>query len=422
MDRLKWWRDARFGMFVHWGLYTVDGLDCWKMFDMGIPVQEYIQRFETRFNPKKFDADALAGLAKEAGCKYVVMGTRHHEGYCLWNTKTTRLSSVQMTPRRDFIAEYVKALRKAGLKVGFYYSLLDWRYQAYFDGPKNNPEGWAKLVDLVHKQVEELMTDYGKIDVLWYDGGWPYRWGYSPTQEEIAEAWRSPELNKMVFQLQPHIIMNNRSYPSSSGDFGTPEQHIVAENRPWELCDTMADLWGGAPQDLNRKSVREVHGRLLTCVSRGGNLLLNIGPNADGSIQGWQAKIMKQIGAWMKTHSEAIYGCGAVNASPFNNNLAPWRTTRKGNTLYMHLIRYPGEEFSIGNLHDLHLISAVLMDTGEKLEIIHEPTRDIIRGLPRKAPDPLASVVKIRTRSKNDAERKRQRFIGLDDPEGLLCE
>lgn len=232
---IKEFQNARFGMFIHWGLYTVGGLDCWKMHDMGIPVNEYIQKFEPRFNPKRFDAPALTRIAKKAGCKYVVMGTRHHEGYCLWDTKTTRFSSVHMTPKRDFIAEYAKAVRAAGLKVGLYYSLLDWRYKSYFDGPRKDHKGWRKLVSLVDEQVRELMTGYGRIDILWYDGAWPADWGYQPSQDEIAEAWKSSKLNAMVRRLQPSILINNRSHPHSGGDFGTPEQKITPEDRPWEL-------------------------------------------------------------------------------------------------------------------------------------------------------------------------------------------
>lgn len=413
--RIQWWQQARFGMFIHWGLYTIDGLDCLKMHDMGIPTKEYAYRFGRRFNPKKFDAKALVQVARDAGCKYVVMGTRHHEGYCLWNTKTTRFSSVCMTPKRDFITEYVQAVREAELGLGFYYSLLDWRYQAYWDGPRRNREGWQKLVDYVHAQVRELMTLYGKIDILWYDGAWSPGWDFSPTDAELAQAWCSKQLNAMARRLQPHILINNRSYLPE--DFATPEKHITAQDRPWELCDTMGDLWGAASQDLNRKTPREIITRLITCVSQGGNMLLNIGPGADGTVQNWQASIMARMGAWMQKHGEAVYGCTGEWQSPFNNGLAPWKSTRKEDTLYLHLLRYPGQTFSIANLHDYWLESAELLDTGGWLKIIHEPTRDIINGLPRKTPDDVAVVVKIKIRPKTRAERNARRTIALDNPQ-----
>ena len=420
--RIQWWQEARFGMFVHWGLYTIDGLDCWKMHIMGIPVEEYTAKYEHRFNPKKFDAEALVRVAKNTGCKYIVMGARHHEGYCLWNTKTTKFSSICMTPKRDFIAEYVKAAREAGLRIGLYYSLLDWRYKAYWDGPRKNPDNWKKFVDYVHVQVKELMTQYGKIDILWYDGSWSSSyWGFKPTDEDITKAWRSKKLNVMVRKLQPNILINNRfSYPYSGGDFGTPEQTITPEHRPWELCETMGELWGAASQDLNRKTAREIITRLITCVSQNGNMLLNIGPKADGSVQAWQAKIMDQIGNWLKEHSEAIYGCEGVRQAPFNNGLAPWKTTRKGNIFYLHLIHYPGQSFSIANLHDYWLKSAEILTTGRQLEIIHKPTLDIIKGFPKKSPDNIVTVVKLKTRYKTRKEQKARRTIALDNPDSVI--
>ena len=417
-ERIAWWQEARFGMFIHWGLYSVGGLDCWKMHDMGIPIDEYIARFEPRFTARGFDARAIARAALSGGCKYVVMGSRHHEGYCLWNTRTTRFSSVHMTPKRDLIGEYVQAVREAGLRIGFYYSLLDWRYKAYWDGPRKDPKAWAKLVDYVHAQVKELLTNYGKIDILWYDGAWSENWGFTVHDQETVEAWRSAELYSAIRQLQPGILINNRS--GLPGDFGTPEGVIVPESRPWELCDTMGSLWGYAPQDLNRKPVHEIIRRLIICVSAGGNMLLNVGPKPDGGLQGWQVRMLSRIGDWLKVHGEAIYGCTAERASPFTPGLCPWVTTRKGDVLYVHLLRYPGASFSVANYHDYWLESAELLDTGEDLRLTHEPTRDVLSGLPKTPPDRIATVVKIKTRQKTEAERKATRLIALDGPDSLL--
>ena len=424
-QRIKGWQECRFGMFIHWGGYTLSNLGCWTMHDQGIPAGEYVRRFGRRFNPQKFDARAFARTARDAGCKYIVMCSRHHEGLCLWDTKTTRYSTVHMAPKRDFIAEYVKSARAAGLKVGLYYSLLDWRYQSYFDGPRKDPAGWRKLVRLVHEQVRELMTNYGHIDILWYDGGWPAvardktAWGYKPSEADLGRAWRSRQLNAMVHRLQPHILINNRSYPLSSGDFSTPEQQITPEHRPWELCDTMGHLWGASSRDRNRKTAREILTRLITCVSYSGNMLLNIGPAADGTVQPWQAAIMRKIGAWMARHGESIYGCEAMWSWPFQCALAPWKTTRRRNTIYLHLLFYPGRSFGIANLHDFHLKSATLLTTGKKLKITHEPTRDIIEGLPPRSPDPLIPVVKVAIRPKTASERIRRGCVGVgvEDPE-----
>jgi len=413
--RIAWWQKARFGMFVHWGLYTVGGLDCWKMHDMGIPVREYIETLEPRFAARNFDARALAALAKESGCNYIVMGARHHEGYCLWDTDTTKFSSMRMTPKRDFIAEYVWAARRLGLRVGIYYSLLDWRYQAYWDGPRKNPAAWRAFVNLVHAQVRELMTRYGKIDILWYDGAWPA----CPSWHcEQADAWRSRKVNAMVRRMQPGILINDRA--GIPEDFNTPEQKIVPSSRPWELCDTLGNLWGASSADLNRKTAREIVTRLVTCVSRSGNMLLNIGPKADGGIQAWQRRLMQSVGRWLRIHGEAIYGCVGEWQSPLSCGLAPWRATRKGRSIYLHLLRYPGESFSIANRHDNRIISARLIDTGRPLEVVHEPTRDVISGLPKKSPDPIAAVVKLATRPLTRAERRARRSIALIDPEGAL--
>ncbi len=416
--RIRWWQDARFGMFIHWGLYSVADLDCWIMHDVGYPIGEYTESLEPRFTADGFDARKLAALAKESGCRYVVMGTRHHEGYCLWNTKTTGFSSSVMTPKRDLIGEYVEAVRSAGLKVGFYYSMLDWRYQAYWLGPRNDPTGWNELVDYVHEQIKELVTEYGRLDILWYDGAWPVGtapgWGFEPTREEVAAAWRSKEINDLVRAKQPGILINNRSFLPE--DFGTPEQTITPEDRPWELCDTMADLWGVSSVDHNRKSVLEMLTRLITCVSHGGNMLLNIGPNADGSIQTWQKENMERIGIWLESHGEAIYGCTGEWRRPFNGGLAPWRSTRKGDDVYLHLLRYPGESFGIATIHDLWLETAHLMDTGQTLEIVREPTRDIIQGLPSTSPDDLVAVVKLKTRKATEQEIAQRQVIGLRHP------
>ena len=270
-------------------------------------------------------------LAKATGCRYVILGARHHEGYCLWDTDTTTFSAARMTPGRDLVAEFLQAGRRARMRVGLYYSLLDWRHKAYWMGPRNDPRGWKRLVDYVHAQVRELMSRYGRIDVLWYDGAWPDpsgRWAFKPTLQQLAQAWRSKELNAMVRRLQPHIVINDRS--ALEGDFGTPEQSVDwieqaqrgPTNRAWELCDTLGDLWGFSPADRNRKSVREVITRLITCASRDGNMLLNIGPKPDGSIQPWQQRMMGRIGGWVHRHAESIYGTSGEWSRPFTTSLA----------------------------------------------------------------------------------------------------
>ncbi len=423
-QRMKWWRDARFGMFIHWGLYSACGVDCWMQHDMGMPPDEYAARFEPKFTAKRFDPDAWFAMAKAAGFRYVIMTARHHEGYCLWDTATTDFSAAKMTPHRDLVHEYLAAARRAKMRVGLYYSLLDWRYRGYWLGPKRDPKGWAKQVELVHAQVRELMSDYGKIDVLWYDGAWADtsgKWGFKPTEAQLAKHWQSRRLNSMVRRLQPHILLNNRAMLPE--DFGTPEQDmdwIAASQhgpseRAWELCDTFGDLWGHSPTDRNRKTAREALHRLISSVAHDGNYLLNIGPRPDGSIAPWQCKRLEQIGAWMKRHANSVHGCVGEWQRPFTTGLAPWRVTRKGNKLYLHMLRYPGtRHVAIARLHDYHITRARLLDTNTPLKIEREPTRDILHGLPAKSPDPLIPVIELTTRPATAKQLRQRDVIGRD--------
>jgi len=419
--RLKWWREARFGMFIHWGLYTATNLDCWNQFDMGVPSAEYAAMYEPKFTGRKFDADAIMKRAKSAGFKYVVMGSRHHEGYCLWDTDTTSFSSAGMTPNRDFIGEFTAAARKAGLKVGLYYSLLDWRSKAYWLGPRKDPKGWRRFVDYCHAQVRELMTRYGKIDILWYDGAWhpgERFWGFAPKGgarfdcKALAACWRAAELNAMVRRLQKGIIINNRSYLPE--DYNTPETTLVPEGEIWEFCSAMSDLWGCSTVDKNRKTPREIITTLLTCVEGGGNYLLNISPKCDGTLMAWQVRNLERVGRWLGKNGEAVYGCTGTGQMQMSGGLNPWKTTQKGSHIYMHLLRYPGTSYSVGNMHEYYLLSARMLVSGKGLKITHRPTCDVISGLPARAPDDIASVVKIKFRRATAAERRKRKLIYIE--------
>ena len=273
--RMAWWRESRFGMFIHWGLYSQLGRHEWAMNRERVPMAEY-EKLAESWQVKEWPADEWARLAKESGMKYMVMTTKHHEGFCLWNTQQTPYNAVQMGPKRDLVAEYVEACRKHGLKIGFYYSLMDWHHA---DGANCALDEAARrrFLDFTQGCVRELMTQYGKIDILWYDVSWPLR---SP------EAWESAKMNAMARELQPEIIINNRSQLPE--DFGTPEEHVTAENegRDWEACMTFNGSWGYMPyapaEDWRR--TREVLEMVRTAAAGQGNLLLNIGPKPDGSV------------------------------------------------------------------------------------------------------------------------------------------
>jgi len=393
MERTKWFEDARFGMFIHWGLYSILGRGEWVMHDEQIPVDEYATLAE-KFNPCDFDMDSWISLAKDAGMKYVILTTRHHDGFSLFDSKVSDFTSVKTAAKRDFVAEYVKACCKANLKVGLYYSLLDWRYPVYFKGPKKDPEKWKEHVEYVHSQVRELMTNYGKIDYLFYDGEWIPGVKHNRTfieqdeSPEVAESWHSEELNAMVRKLQPHIIINNRS--GIAEDVETPEQNIVAseDGRVWESNMTMNDLWGYAEADDNWKSTKQIIQNLICCVGVGGNYALNIGPEADGTVPVPSVERFREIGKWMKTNNESIYGCGKA---PFKGGTVGL-TTANDEKVYLHVFRWSGEDICIGNVNK-KVTSAHLLEGRKEVSVIQKGTRLFIGNLPEKPVDPYDTVI-----------------------------
>jgi alpha-L-fucosidase len=277
--RMKWWHEARFGMFIHWGLYSVLGRHEWAMENEGIPVPEY-EQLARRFTPRPNAAREWARLAKRAGQRYMVMTTKHHEGFCFFDTKTTNYCAPKQACGRDLVKEFVEAARAEGLRFGFYYSLMDWHHP---DGANcvKDEAARKRFVEYIHTHVRELMTNYGKVDVLWYDVNWPLD----------AQGWESERMNEMVFKLQPDIIVNNRN--GLPGDFATPEQRIeAAKGQAWESCMTMNDSWGYHQADDNWKSPKTVVRNLITCARQGGNYLLNIGPKPDGSVPEESVKIL----------------------------------------------------------------------------------------------------------------------------------
>lgn len=387
VERLKWFHQARFGMFIHWGLYSLLGRGEWVMYVDRIPKDDYA-RLADRFKPRRFDADAWAGLAVEAGMKYVVLTTRHHEGFCLYDSQVSDFTSVKTAARKDFVADYVKAARKAGLKVGFYYSLLDWRFPGYWE-PKKYKDSAEEMVCQYHAQVRELLTQYGHIDVLWYDGDWVS----SVPDLNRAEFWRSREINAWARKTQPHIIINNRC--GLDEDLDTPEQHVFASaaGRGWESCMTIGDScgWGYINHNPNLKTVTQLLQNLSTAASGAGNYLLNIGPKPDGTVRVEEQRRLLAMGQWMKTHGESIYGCGRANLS--GGMLGVW--TAKANKGYLHIFRWPGEEAVIPCVKS-KAISARLLTTGSKVKIRQEYNgRLVMGGLPKDPPNPHVSVIEV---------------------------
>ena len=374
--RMKWWHEARFGMFIHWGLYSVLGRHEWVMENEGIPVSEYAP-LAKQFRPKPFPARDWAKLAKQTGMRYMVMTTKHHEGFCHFDTKTTDYCSPKQGPGRDLVREYVDAARAEGMRVGFYYSLMDWHHP---DGARceTHPDARRRFVEYIHTHIRELLTNYGKIDVLWYDVAWPLD----------AAGWESERMNKVVFELQPDIIVNNRN--KLPGDFSTPEQQITAEKggRAWESCMTLNDSWGYHRADDDWKSPRRVIQNLIACARDGGNYLLNIGPRADGSVPEESARVLAEVGQWMQRNGEAIYNSDVCQ--PRRSNYACF--TRKGNTLYMHVHFWPGDTVVLAGLMN-QVKSARLFTSGKKVDFLQDRFRVRFTGLPSEAPDhPITTI------------------------------
>ncbi len=374
--RMAWWHEARFGMFIHFGLYSVLGRHEWAMEEEGIPVAEY-QQLAKQFNPKPHAARAWAKLAKQAGMKYMVMTTKHHEGFCNFDTKLTNYCAPKQAAGRDLVAEYYEAARGEGMRVGFYYSLMDWHHP---DGAKcaHDESARRRFVDYTHGLVRELCTNYGKLDVLWYDVAWPL----SP------EGWESVKMNKMVRQLQPDILINNRA--EIPEDFTTPEQHITATAEPWEACMTMNDSWGYQRADDDWKTPKTIVRNLVTCAQGYGNYLLNIGPKPDGSIPQESIDALTSTGRWMDAHAPLIHKAELcqVKSSEFA------KFTRTGNKLYVHVHFWPGSTVAVGGLTN-KVLSAKLYPSGQPLKVHQDEFRTQFIGAPAHAPDALVSVIEV---------------------------
>ena len=355
--RVAWYTSARFGMFIHWGLYAIPARGEWVRSVERIPSGDY-DPLMTEFDPRHCDMGAWMDAAKAAGMQYVVMTAKHHDGFCLFDSAYTDFKSTNAPAGRDFVREYLEAARARGLRAGLYFSLIDWRRPDYphygdlhhpmRDDPSYGNEGrdFGRYLDYLHSQVRELCTNYGKLDLLWFD------FSYGDLR---GEAWRASELMDMVRSLQPEVIVDNRLEVSGEGfgslaacrpapyhgDFVSPEQIIPpnglrdAQGKPlvWESCVTMNGHWGYCATDHDYKPASMLVKKLVECVSKGGNLLLNVGPDAQGRFPEESRHILAEIGRWMDRNGESIYGCGPAGMEKPEYG----RITRKGNTLYYHL-------------------------------------------------------------------------------------
>ena len=418
MQQHAWFSESRLGMFVHWGLYSLAARHEWVKNREHLTDEEYQPYFD-HFDPDLYDPAEWARLAKAAGMRYVVLTTKHHDGFCLWDSAHTEYKATRTPYGKDLVAPFVEAVRAQGLKVGFYHSLLDWHHPQFpvdCHHPQRDDEDFkaanadrdmAKYADYLHAQVRELLTGYGTIDYLFFDfsyQGRPGRWG-----GKGAADWRSTELLAMVRELQPGIIVNDRL--DIPGDFLTPEQYQPAaplraggEEVLWEACQTLNGSWGYDRDNFDDKSPDLLVRMLIDSVAKNGNLLLNVGPTGRGLVDPGAQHALGVIGEWMRLHERSIYGCGAADL------VAPpdCRYTRRGNRLYLHLFAWPMGHVHLPGLAGRVTYAQFLHDASEvaRKVVDHEQAADtttmaglapgtLTLELPVRRPDVTVPVIEL---------------------------
>ncbi|KXX71094.1 alpha-L-fucosidase [Flammeovirga sp. SJP92] len=411
-ERMEWWRDARFGMFIHWGAYSMLGGEyqdsiCWGgaewvMDKLDMTIEEY-EKYPRSFNPVDFNAEKWVSLAKNAGMKYIVLTSKHHDGFCLWDSKVTDYDIMDTSPfKRDIIREMAEECKKQGIVFCLYHSITDWHHpqaQSIFypdynigqkDQTKSNPEFPKYFKNYLKPQVGELLSNYGDIGVIWFDGEW-----IADYTTEMGK-----EMYDYILDLQPNTIVNNRVDKGRNGmagfnvegnfvgDFGTPEKEVPATgiDEDWEACFTMNGSWGYKPSDLNWKSDTLLIQSLVDIVSKGGNFLLNIGPDGLGNVPEESVVRLNTMGEWMKENEEAIYG---AKASPFEK--PEWGVyTSKGNVVYAHVFDWP-EDGKLPLNEKVKVKSATLLaSSGSNIEWVEGALQ-----LPVQPTNKFVSVVKI---------------------------
>lgn len=415
-DRMDWWREARFGLFLHWGLYAIPAGEWgegrnygeWIQNSAQIPVETY-ERFVERFDPVDFDADAWVLAAKDAGMKYVVITSKHHDGFALFDSAVSDYDVMATPFQRDIMAELAEASARHGLHMCWYHSIMDWHHPDYlprrgWEKGARSAEGadFDRYVEYMRAQVTELLTNYGPIGVMWFDGEWEGTWNH-----EYGQA-----LYDLCRELQPAVIVNNRvdkgrggmagmnTGPGFAGDFGTPEQEIPETGLPgvdWETCMTMNRHWGYNAWDNDYKSTTDLVRKLCDIASKGGNFLLNVGPTARGTFPEESLVRLREIGDWMDLHGESIHG---TQASPFAG-LGWGRCTVKEDgadtRLYFHVFDWPADgRLVVPGIGNRAAGARLLSVPGAALQVAREGSDLVVSGLPAASPDPHAAVVELR--------------------------
>jgi alpha-L-fucosidase len=401
-------------MFIHWGTYAAAARHEWVKSREEMDDTTY-QKYFDHFDPDLYDPREWARVAKEAGMKYAVITTKHHEGFCLWDSKLTDYKATNTPARRDLLRPWVEAFREAGLKIGFYYSLIDWHHPDFtidvHHPLRNHPDAlemnkkrdMSKYVEYLHGQTRELLTEFGKIDIMWFDFSYPNR-EYRGMPGKGRNDWQSEKLLKMVRELQPHIIVDNRlDLPPDMADIHTPEQfqprgwvHVNGKPVVWETCQTFSGSWGYYRDEYTWKSPEQLIQMLINTVSTGGNLLMNVGPTARGTFDERALSALAVYRDWMRLNSRSIYGC---TQSEFT---APpdCRFTQNGKRLYLHVFAWPFRHIHLEGLADKVEYAQLLHDASEIR--FAKPNWDVDTGaniltleLPVRKPDVVVPVIEL---------------------------
>ena len=401
-----WFIRDRFGMFIHWGLYALPARHEWVKQREEITDERYAPYF-SHFNPLRFDPERWADLARDAGMKYMVITSKHHDGFCLWDTDQGDYKATNTPWGKDLLTEVVAAFRSRGLKVGFYYSVIDWHHPDFtidrIHALRNHPEreslnqgrDMSRYRAYMKGQVRELLTNYGDIDIIWFDFSYPGDDGKG------RDDWDSAGLEALARSLQPGIIINNRLDLPSSVDFHTPEQfqprewvHVDGEPVVWETCQTFSGSWGYHRDEATWKSPGQLIRMLVNTVATGGNLLMNVGPTAAGELDHRAVTALEAYGDWMAQHSESIYGCTASALTPPQD----CRLTQNGDLLYAHVFAWPFKHLFVDGLGD-RLDYAELLHDGSEIAFSSTDDGSIRLELPVVKPNVIVPVVKLYLKS-----------------------
>jgi alpha-L-fucosidase len=400
-ERTRWFTDSKFGVFIHWGPYSVIGRHEWIRHQAQIPQAEYDQAARA-FNPVRFNADAWVDLAKNAGAKYMVITSKHHDGFSIYRGQVSDYD-MKLTPYGgDPLKQLAAAAKRKDMRLGFYHSIMDWHHADYrprraWEYPGKDKAGGDnnRYIDYMKGQLRELLTQYGDIAMIWFDGEW---------EHTLAEAKRDDEVYSYILGLQPNTLINDRLYerkPGNKADFGTPEQYVPAtgmrdpSGKPilWEACVTINDdSWGYNKYETSFKTERDLIRMLVEVVSKGGNLLLNVGPKPDGTIQDEFVTRLNAMGRWMNVNGEAIYG---TTASPFERMSFFGRATVKGSKLYLHVFEWPKDgALRVAGLRNI-VHSARLLAEPSRAIVSKRDGDDVVLSLSGAAPDEVASVIEL---------------------------